>query len=667
MAGIEMRAAAGRVTLSLMGDVGFEITASGVQRALAEAGGQPLTIQLHSYGGDAAQGIAIHNMLARHPGEKTIVIEGLAASAGSLIAMAGDRIVMPENAFLMIHNAWTMAAGDADAMRSTAEVLDMISAAYRRTYASRTGRDEEEIARLMDEETWLTADRAVELGFATEMSAPADIRADARRLERFTKVPAALLARETNPEPAAPAHPEEVRMDNPTTSGADHTALPAASVPPTPAAPQRVVATLPELRALAARSGLGAEFALAQLEAGATLAEAQSAAIDAMAAAAPAAVVRPTVQVTQDEGDTFRARVSDAIAARMCGVAPSESEREFALMGPLTLAREVLARRGVRNVHRLSSEDVTHRVLASGEHTTSDFAGILTNSTNKSLRTMFAAYPNTWSAWCDEIDVADFKQITAASIGQFPEPEQFAESATVPSRTVGEDFETYAVVERGVLISLSFPAIINDDLRAFQQVVRSAALGAYTALRRRVFGILTANGVMRDGVALFASGRNNLGTAGNLSAANLRQLYQLLAEQTTIMRAQPAATGGLSGAPLPPPVSCVLLVSPAEYITALELLTPMIVPTAVGSALPAEIRGMIQPVQEAFLNTGSQPYYLARTEAGMRPMEIAYLQGRRAPSVTSAERIEQTGITYRVLFPFNAAPVSARSIAANLG
>lgn len=666
MTGTTHRAAGGRANLQLFGDVGYEITAGGVAKALKDAGDGPITIQLNSYGGDAAAGIAIHNMLARHKGEKTVIIEGLAASAGSLIAMAGDNIVMPENAFLMIHNAWGMTMGEAEDMRSQAEVLDMISAAYRDTYAKKSGLSGDDVAALMSATTWFTAEAALASGFATEVAEPSEIRADAKRLARLDNVPDALkaLAQTAPTPPPAPAPnlaTEEVRVtDSPNTA----TPPVVASVPLAHVAP--AVATLAQIQAIAARAKLDNDFVVAQLAAGATEASASVAAIDALASGAPAAT-RTVIDVVTDEGDKFRARASDAITSRVTGATPTADQHEILNMGMLGVAREILASRGERNVHRLSAEMVAQRVLMNGSHTTGDFAGIMTNSTNKSLRTMFGALPNTWSQWCDEFDAPDFKTITAASVGQFPEPRTMEEAGSVPGGTIGEEYETYNIVERGVLVKLSFQAIVNDDLRAFQKVIQSASLGAYTALRRRVYGLLTANGNMRDGVALFAAGRGNLGSAANLSTTTLKELYQLLATQTTVTRAAPTASGGLSAPYLPAPTSMALLVSPSEYITTLELLGNLIAPTAVGAALPAEFRGMITPVQEAFLETGSKPYYLARTEAGMRPFEIAYLQGRRAPSVTSAETIENTGITYRVKFDFEAAPVQARSIAANLG
>jgi ATP-dependent protease ClpP protease subunit len=647
---IEMRAEPDRATLTLMGAVGWEITPDGVAKALKEAGNKPLTISLHSGGGDALAGIAIHNMIARHKGAKTVVVEGFAASAASLIAMAGDRIVMPSNAFLMIHEAWGGAMGDAEQMRGTAALLDSISAAYRSTYAKRSGLEEDEVAELMRAETWFTAAEAVAKGLATEEAEPAEIVAsvNADALKAFRNVPAALatLASASTP-PAPPAPPEEVRMSEP---------VPQAGGQP-PAVPPK--ATLAEIKAVATRGGLDSDWVIAQFEAGATVQAATDAALDAVAGRADKPMQPGVVAVTSDEKPRVLAAMEGAVVASLTGKAPEGPAREYMSGGLHGIMRDLLVRSGHRNVHRLGAHEMWD--IFASQHTTSDFARVLANSTNKSLREMYMAFPNTWSSWCAEVDVADYKTITAASIGQFPEIRPVSEGGAYEWGTVAEEGETYSVSERGRLLGLSKQAIVNDDLRAFQGVINAAALSGYTALRRVIFGILTANGNLSDAVALFAAGRGNLGTAGNMTATTISELVQLLMQQNS------PARSGETAAPLPPPTSLALLVSPAELRTAYELVGNMIVPTAAGNALPTEYRSMISVVPEPLLNTGSQPYYLARTEPGMRALEVAYIRGQRTPVVNSAEEIGNSGVTFRVVFDFGAAAVQARTIAANLG
>ncbi|MFS2106251.1 head maturation protease, ClpP-related [Ralstonia sp. Ralssp135] len=172
-------------------------------------------VAVNSGGGDVFDGFAIYNALRRYSGKVTARVDGIAASAASLVAMAGDTIVMPENAMMMIHNAWTIAAGDASALRKTAELLDKTRDGIVAAYRNKCGLADDEIVAMMDAETWMTASEAKERGFADQIEAPVKLQASVRTgelLARFEHTPEALLkALEAPPaEPpkaAAPAAP----------------------------------------------------------------------------------------------------------------------------------------------------------------------------------------------------------------------------------------------------------------------------------------------------------------------------------------------------------------------------------------------------------------------------------------------------------------------------
>lgn len=135
---------------------------------LKALGNRALNVRINSPGGDVFQGVAIYNALARHPGEVTTHVDGIAASIASIIAMAGKRIVMAENSMMMIHEPWSYAAGRASDFRKQAEVLDQIQETLVTTYATRTGMARDDIGKLMVDETWMTAAEAVEMKFADE-------------------------------------------------------------------------------------------------------------------------------------------------------------------------------------------------------------------------------------------------------------------------------------------------------------------------------------------------------------------------------------------------------------------------------------------------------------------------------------------------------------------
>jgi len=105
-------------------------------------------------------------MLKRHPAQKNVYIDGLAASIASVIAMAGDTIYMPKNAMLMIHKAWTMAIGNAHDLRKLADDMDKIDESILSTYQAKTGLESEKIMEMVNAENWMTAEEAVALGFA---------------------------------------------------------------------------------------------------------------------------------------------------------------------------------------------------------------------------------------------------------------------------------------------------------------------------------------------------------------------------------------------------------------------------------------------------------------------------------------------------------------------
>lgn len=162
--------------LFLYGDIsdstwfGDEVTPKNFKAELDAMGDiEQLDIYINSGGGDVFAGESIYNMLARHKAHKTVHIDGLAASIASIIAMAGDEIVMPENAMLMIHEAWTVAGGNKRELRKMADTLERIDSTLCGVYVARTGKDAEEIANMMESETWMTAADAVELGFADKV------------------------------------------------------------------------------------------------------------------------------------------------------------------------------------------------------------------------------------------------------------------------------------------------------------------------------------------------------------------------------------------------------------------------------------------------------------------------------------------------------------------
>ena len=148
---------------------GDGVTAKRIAGALRSMGAGPVTVNVNSPGGDMFEGLAIYNLLREHDGEVTVKVLGLAASAASIIAMAGDKVQIARAGFLMIHNAWVMAAGNRHDLAEVADTLKPFDEAMAGIYAARTGQERKAMAKLMDAETWIGGEAAIEGGFADEL------------------------------------------------------------------------------------------------------------------------------------------------------------------------------------------------------------------------------------------------------------------------------------------------------------------------------------------------------------------------------------------------------------------------------------------------------------------------------------------------------------------
>lgn len=163
--------------------------------------GQPVTVRIHSGGGDVFAASAIRAMLMSYPGQVTTRIDGLCASAATVVALAGQKVVMQDSAYFMVHDPWCLAIGNAAELKETAKMLGTIKAGIVETYQNKTGIDPETISKLMSQETWMTAEEAVGLNFVDEVvrgqaGAPSNMRSAvvANAIRDYRTAPAELRA-----------------------------------------------------------------------------------------------------------------------------------------------------------------------------------------------------------------------------------------------------------------------------------------------------------------------------------------------------------------------------------------------------------------------------------------------------------------------------------------
>lgn len=176
-----------------IGDVWMGITPGDVAQQLSAAGEvSQINVHINSRGGDVFDGVTIYNLLASHGATVNVIIDGLAASIASYIAMVGDTVTMGEGAMVMIHNPYCFALGNANELRKTADMLDKVCSSMLPSYMKRYSGTEAELTAALDAETWMTADDAKKAGFCDTIAGKDEAAknlASAFDLSIFSNVP----------------------------------------------------------------------------------------------------------------------------------------------------------------------------------------------------------------------------------------------------------------------------------------------------------------------------------------------------------------------------------------------------------------------------------------------------------------------------------------------
>lgn len=187
------------VDISIHDEIGlWGVTAADFMRELDQHKDvRSINLSVHSPGGSLLDGLAMYNKLKSHPAQVFAKVEGVAASAASFVLMAADHIAMPDNAFIMIHNAWGVGVGDAYELRDIADTMEKMQDSVISIYEKRTGLPREEIGEMMQAATWLTAEDAVNKGFADTINESVDIAAKAAPFAKYFK--SMPICQETDP------------------------------------------------------------------------------------------------------------------------------------------------------------------------------------------------------------------------------------------------------------------------------------------------------------------------------------------------------------------------------------------------------------------------------------------------------------------------------------
>lgn len=197
-------------------------SAAGLVEALAAAGGKDVHLHINSPGGDVFESSAMASAISAYTGTVTAIIDGIAASAATRLALAAKKVRMADTGLFMIHNSWTMAWGNKDELRATASLLEKVDGTIAADYTRKTGKDQAEIVAWMDAETWFTAAEAKDAGFvdatfAASQGDGAKARAEAQpghwNLSAYANAPKLAQASAPNPADVAAQADRQLRLN----------------------------------------------------------------------------------------------------------------------------------------------------------------------------------------------------------------------------------------------------------------------------------------------------------------------------------------------------------------------------------------------------------------------------------------------------------------------
>lgn len=612
-----------------------------------------LNVFLNSPGGSVIDGMAIFNTLKNHTARIVVHIDSVALSMGSIIAMAGDHINMAENGLMMIHNPHGGSMGEAKDLRKTAEVMDKMKANMVNTYAARTKIDTDTVSSLMDDETWMNADEALDFGFIDAITGAVELAANFDPT-KFDNVPSHVLATFIG----APEGDEP--KDNPTSAVADKLKV------------ENTMLTEEELKAAAdlakAQEKTRLDVAVAKAAEDALDAEssrqttiraaftahgdahrevmdacladrtvtidaARTKLLDSIGAAAAASATgsEHRIEMVADARDKFRAGASEALAIRS-GVKKDDGKNEFRGHTLLDVAKASLQ---LSNVS-MAGMDKMRIVGAAFTHTSSDFPYLLENSLGKELQRAYGTFEQNWRDIAYVDSVPDFKANSRIRLGSFNSLDTVIEGGEYTSGTIGEEKETIQAATKGKLISLTRQMIINDDLSGFMRIATMLGAAAGRTVNADVFGILTTNAALFDGTALFHADHSNLAASG--AAPTLA----LISSAKTAMRKQ-----------MDPDSNDYLGIRPTIVVCGVELEDTLKALIASESDFTVANNKKIN-VHKDSLTVVSSPYlnatewYLMAAPAEIPTLEIAFLDGNQTPYLESENGFTIDGTQWKV-------------------
>lgn len=632
----------------------------------------PLTVRLNSGGGIASEGQAIYTMLVDYPDQVTVVVDGVAASAASLIAMAGDEIVMRLGSWMLIHDPaqpWTESRGTEDDHRHLANQLAVISRAYAEIYATRAGIPIDEAREIMRVETVLDGRAAVDAGFATSFDGAEQAAAAARFDYRmYAHAPAALreqsialgvspgksammamIAGETSHMKGVPTMSKGATTPAAAVIDQIEAAKPAAIDPAAPLV-ATVMATAPVKpgnttiaeRARVRRiidgvemAGLPRSFADTFIDDGSSAEVVMDAIItkkkeNDVDTHTPA---RPAATIQRDERDTRRVGMSAALAAQL-----TRTPQPIAQAAPfmdMSIVEMAAASIGWNEPIRTAGD--RQNILMAASHTTGDFPIIFENALNKVLLERYEIQTPTYRSIARRRDFSDLRPHPQVRAGDFPTLLPVGENGEIKAGTFGESKETAMLVPYARKIAITRQMLINDDLGAIMDVLNDYG-AAIADFEEATFYAFLLSGTMTDTLNLFHATHNNLAGAGTaITVAALSAGRAAIRKQVS-----------LDGKKLNL-VPQILLVGPDKETEAEQIVTSL---TPAQSTNVNPFSGKLTVVTTAHVTGNAWHLFADPSRPGASCLTYGYLNGAAAPRIRMDEPFGQQGLQMSVELDF---------------
>jgi ATP-dependent protease ClpP protease subunit len=589
--------------INIFGTIGLDVTPAAIRAALDSAAGSPVEILIDSEGGSIPDGLAIYDMFKAYKGQKTIIVVGLAASIAGVIAMAGDKIQMSKNAYIFTHRPYADGlSGQSEDIRNSAEQLDRFEKNIAAAYAQKMKITEAAALKMMTDKTWISAADAAKAGWAEVV----EYKNESKVIYKNAALAAELL---------------------------NYISLKGGSVmdPKEIARLERI--RVKEVTARCQAHGLSAEFQNSLIDSGDNLEICIPKILDAIPK--PGAGVNITIGA--DASDKFRAAATNSICVAKGierDLAKVAEAHKSGLSGNLhSIMRADLQNRGV-NANGLTGAALVDKFFNAGVGS-SDLPAVLEDSQNKAISGGFSKAPQNYAKLCQAQDADDFKNVDLVKLSEYLDVKEIPEGEAFTQGKLSDKKEILALKTRGIALSISRKAMINDDL----SVINSAQILGNSmgrACERLFWETLCKNSLVgptltEDNKALFHTDHGNIIAPSNIPSPTSIALAVKALRTMPLLKGSPDQAAEYSEAD-----ARYIVAGTDNELTLRQLFMNNPVALSIDDLNPfVGITPIVSAKLQELLTAASKAnaFYVFADPGVMPVMTALYLQGNRTPVI----------------------------------